>query len=158
MSKENVLQRYLPTRYTMHVVAEGRVRKPVLDGPDTAAKMFCTYLEREVQEHFVVMCMDSRNRAVGIATVHIGTLNMSPVGLRDLFRYAIAMNAASIIVAHNHPSGDPTPSPEDVAVTRSIVKAGKLLDIPCQDHIITGEDGQFVSLYRKGLMPSADEL
>lgn len=149
-----VLKTYLPKRYELRIVAEGRNRKPEVSSPDRAASIFEAFLEGKTQEHFVVLCLDSRGKAVGISTVHIGTLNMSPVGLRELFRIALTLNAASIMVAHNHPSGDPSPSPEDIEVTRKIVEAGNLLGIPCQDHIIIGEGGRFVSLYRKGYMPS----
>jgi DNA repair protein RadC len=77
-------------------------------------------------------------------------LNSSHMRVCELFRYAIRINAAAIIVVHNHPSGDPTPSPDDVVVTRAIVQAGKLLDIDVLDHLIIGK-GQFISLKERGL-------
>jgi DNA repair protein RadC len=83
------------------------------------------------QEHFKVLLLDTRNRVLAAVTVYIGSLNSSLIRIGEIFREAIRQNAAAIIVAHNHPSGDPAPSPEDVAVTRNIISAGKLLDIEC---------------------------
>jgi DNA repair protein RadC len=83
-------------------------------------------------------------------TVYKGSLNLSLVRVGELFRTAIQKNAASIILAHNHPSGDPTPSPEDVALTRSVIQAGKLLDIEVLDHLVIG-NARFVSMKEKSL-------
>jgi DNA repair protein RadC len=102
------------------------------------------------QEHLRVILLDTRNRIITIDTVYKGSLNSSMVRVGELFRRAIRRNAAAIIVAHNHPSGDPTPSPEDVAVTRQVVQAGQMLDIEVLDHIIIGR-GRFVSLKERGL-------
>jgi DNA repair protein RadC len=82
--------------------------------------------------------------------VYIGNLNTSVIRVGELFRYALRDNCAALIVAHNHPSGDPTPSPEDVRVTERIVQAGELLDIDVLDHIIIGQQ-RFVSLKERGL-------
>jgi DNA repair protein RadC len=80
----------------------------------------------------------------------VGSLNTSVIRVGELFRHAIKENAAAMIVAHNHPSGDPSPSPEDVQVTRQIASAGKLLDIDLLDHLIIGH-GRYVSLKERGL-------
>ncbi|MBX3119160.1 MAG: DNA repair protein RadC [Fimbriimonadaceae bacterium] len=109
------------------------------------------YLEREKKEHFVVVMLDSQNIVLRTATVHIGTLTMSVVGPREVFREAIREGASSIIVAHNHPSGDPTPSPEDIAITKELVEIGARLDIPVHDHIIIGYRDHR-SLRKVGLM------
>ena len=85
------------------------------------------------------------------AVISFGSLNASIVHPRELFREAINCRAAAVILAHNHPSGDPTPSPEDVALTRKLVEAGSLLDIPVLDHLILG-DGKFISLKEKGIL------
>lgn len=103
------------------------------------------------QEHFVVVFLDSKAQITAEKVVHIGTLNMSVVGAREVFREAVRHNAASVIVAHNHPSGDPEPSPEDVKVTQSLKKAGELLDIPLLDHLVIGHE-RYVSLHERGLM------
>ncbi|MCA9928273.1 MAG: hypothetical protein KC419_07350, partial [Anaerolineales bacterium] len=94
--------------------------------------------------------LDTRNRVLHTPTIYIGSLNTSVVRVGELFRAAIKENAAALIVAHNHPSGDPSPSPEDVRVTRNIVKAGKLLDIEVLDHVVIGHH-RFVSLKERGL-------
>jgi DNA repair protein RadC len=102
------------------------------------------------QEHLRVILLDTRNRVLEIVEVYQGSLNSSPVRVGELFKAAVRRNAAAIIVVHNHPSGDPTPSPDDVAVTRAIVQAGKLLDIDVLDHLVIG-GGQCVSLKERGL-------
>lgn len=108
-------------------------------------------LAHATREHFVVLFCDSQLQVRGRKTIHIGTLTASMVGPREVFREAIREAASTIIVAHNHPSGDPTPSPEDIDVTRKLVKVGEMLDIPVVDHIIVG-DGTYISLKRKRLM------
>jgi DNA repair protein RadC len=105
----------------------------------------------EKQEHFCAACLDSKNNVVSTVTVHIGTVNMSVVGPREVFREAVRENAAALVVAHNHPSGDPSPSPEDIAVTRKLVEVGKILDIPLLDHVIVGDE-RFYSMRDKGLL------
>jgi DNA repair protein RadC len=88
---------------------------------------------------------------VSTVTVHIGTVNMSVVGPREVFREAVRENAAALVVAHNHPSGDPSPSPEDIAVTRKLVEVGEILDIPLLDHVIVGDE-HYYSMREKGLL------
>ena len=97
-----------------------------------------------------VMLLDTRNRVMGIRAIYKGNLNTSIVRVGELFRPAIEAPAAAIIVAHNHPSADPSPSPEDVHVTRQIAEAGKLLDIDVLDHLIVAGAGQYVSLKERG--------
>ncbi len=96
------------------------------------------------------MLLDTRNRVLDIVPVYRGSVNSSQVRIGELFKAAIRRNAASIVVIHNHPSGDPTPSPDDVAITRGIVQSGKLLDVDVLDHIVIGR-GKFVSLKERGL-------
>jgi DNA repair protein RadC len=88
---------------------------------------------------------------VGIATVYQGSVNTTVVRVSELFREAVRQNCVAVIVAHNHPSSDPTPSPEDVAVTREIVQAGKILDIDVMDHLVIGGPQKYVSLKERGL-------
>jgi DNA repair protein RadC len=97
----------------------------------------------------VLLC-DTRNRLIRVVEVYKGSLNAASVRIGEVFRDAVRANAASLVVVHNHPSGDPTPSPEDVALTRAMVEAGKLLDVEVLDHLIVGQ-GQFVSLKARGL-------
>ena len=103
------------------------------------------------QEHLRVMLLNTKNQVLGISQVYIGNVNTSVVRAAEVFRPAIRQNCPSIIVVHNHPSGDPTPSPEDVAVTQQLVEAGKLLDIEMLDHIVIGSGNRFVSLKERGL-------
>lgn len=102
------------------------------------------------QEHMRAVLLDTKNNVLRVATVYTGSLNTAVVRIGEVFREAIRANCASIIVAHNHPSGDPTPSPEDVRVTEMLVEAGKLLDIAVLDHIVIGRN-RFVSLKERGL-------
>jgi DNA repair protein RadC len=102
------------------------------------------------QEQLRVILLDTRNRVLGIETVYQGSLNSSQVRVGELFKAAVRRNAAALIVVHNHPSGDPTPSPDDVAITRAIVQAGKLLDVEVLDHLVIG-GGRHLSLKERGL-------
>lgn len=109
------------------------------------------HLRMEKREHFVCILLDSKNGVMRQVSFHIGTLTASLVGPREVFREAIRDGASAIIVAHNHPSGDPSPSPEDIDVTRKLVQVGKMLDIPVLDHVIIGER-RHVSLQEKGFI------
>ncbi len=99
-----------------------------------------------------MLLLDTRNRVIrDPLEIYHGSLNTSMIRIGELFREAIKWNAAAIILAHSHPSGDPSPSPEDVAVTRLTVEAGKLLDIPLHDHLVLGSGDRYVSLKERGL-------
>ncbi len=102
------------------------------------------------QEHLRVLLLDRRNKVLEVVEVYRGSVNSSQVRVGEVFKEAIRKNASGIIVVHNHPSGDPTPSPDDVAVTRAIVQAGKLLDVDVLDHLVIGQ-GRWVSLKERGL-------
>jgi DNA repair protein RadC len=106
------------------------------------------YLQKE---HFVVLFLNTKNHVVAQETLSMGSLNASIVHPREVFRAAIKRSSASIICVHNHPSGDPTPSPEDIAMTSRLVEAGQIIGIEVLDHIILG-DQNFVSLKEKGFM------
>jgi DNA repair protein RadC len=123
---------------------------PTIHSPGDAAELVRYAMTALEQEVLKVLLLDTRNHVLRIQEVYQGSLNMSLVRVGEVFKQAIRQNAASIIVVHNHPSGDPTPSPEDVALTRAIVQAGKLLDIDVLDHLVIG-GGKFVSLKEKGL-------
>ena len=102
------------------------------------------------QEELRTIILDTRHQVLKIHTVYKGSLNTTLVRVGEVFREAIRLSAAAIIVAHNHPSGDPTPSPEDVQMTREIVKAGRLLDIAVLDHLIIGQQ-RWISLKERGM-------
>jgi len=121
-----------------------------ITSPADAANLLMGEMSVLEQETMRVILLDTRCRVVSIQTVYQGSLNTTHVRVAELFREAIRANCATIIVAHNHPSGDPSPSPEDVAMTREIVSAGKLLGIEVLDHLVIGQ-GRFASLKERGL-------
>ena len=122
-------------------------------GPEDAVHAINTILNlnNEAQEVLVTLMLNTKNSIVGIQEITRGSLSASIVHPREVYKAAILHNAASIILAHNHPSGSPSPSREDIAVTERILKAGKILDIPLLDHVIIG-DPRFVSLKEKGII------
>lgn len=120
-------------------------------GPEDAARYAIPRLRHEQREHFVAMLLDRRNHILAMRDVSIGSQSASVVHPREVFRLAIQHSAASLIVLHNHPSGDPTPSQEDVAVTQRLVDAGRIMDIPVLDHIVLGGD-KFISLKEEGMV------
>lgn len=122
---------------------------PSLNTPEAAAAVVQDMALLE-QEHLRVLLLDRRNRVITIREVYQGSLNTATLRVGELFREAIRHNCAAIVVAHNHPSGDPTPSPEDIAATQRMVEAGKLLGIEVLDHLVIGR-GAWVSLRRGGL-------
>lgn len=122
----------------------------VIHSPKDAADLVMYEMAGLVQENLWVILTDTRNRVIGIERLYQGSLNASTVRVGELFRAAIIRNAASILVVHNHPSGDPTPSPEDIGLTRAVVQSGRLLDIQVLDHLVIGR-GRYVSLKERGL-------
>ena len=123
---------------------------PRITCPTDAVALLAPAMAALEQEEMWVMLLDTRNRVLGTRSLYKGSLNTSVVRIGEIFRPAIEAPAAAIIVAHNHPSADPSPSPEDVHVTRQIVQAGKLLDIDVLDHLIIA-GGRYVSLKERGL-------
>ena len=119
--------------------------RPTLRSPDRVARLLAPELRGEERECFFALLLDSKHRLKRRVLVSIGTLSASLVHPREVFREAIRSAAAALVVAHNHPSGDPEPSAEDIEVTRRLHEAGKLLGIPLLDHVVVG-DGRFVSL------------
>ncbi len=124
--------------------------RPAISGPEDAAALVRYEMSALEQEQVRVLLLDTRNRLLAIRLVYQGSLNSAGVRVGELFKAAIRQNAAALILVHNHPSGDPTPSAEDVALTRQAVQAGKLLDVEVLDHLIIGQ-GRFVSLKERGL-------
>ena len=118
--------------------------------PADVANLLMTEMGALEQEHMRLVLLDSKNYVIDTPTIYVGSLNTSIVRIGELFREAIRQNAAAVIVVHNHPSGDPTPSPEDVAVTELITQAGTLLDIDVLDHLVIGQQ-RYVSLKERGL-------
>ncbi|MEA3439082.1 MAG: DNA repair protein RadC [Chloroflexota bacterium] len=129
---------------------ESPEERPAIQNPKDAAGMVLYEMSALEQEELRVFLLDTRNRVNTIKLVYKGSLNTSQVRVAEIFMDAVRSNAAAIIVVHNHPSGDPSPSPDDIAITRAIVQAGQLLDIQVLDHLIIG-GGNFVSLKERGL-------
>ena len=119
--------------------------------PQDAYDLFKSFLEDKDREHFIVVSLDTKNQPVSINICHIGSLNASIVSPREVMKSAILSSAASIMVAHNHPSGETTESREDVEVTKRLAEAGKLMGIELLHHIIIG-DGKYNSLKEKGVI------
>lgn len=140
----------LGRRLTLEVPEE----RPAIHSPADAAALVQFEMSALEQEHLRVMLLNTRNRVLEIVEIYRGSLNASQVRVGEIFRDAVRCNAAALIVVHNHPSGDPAPSPDDLAVTRAIIEAGKLLDIAVLDHLIIGR-GSWVSLKERGLGFSA---
>lgn len=132
------------------LLIEAPDERPQIRSPADAANLVMSEMGLLEQEHLRTMLLDTKNRVLATPTIYQGSLNTSLIRVGELFREAIRANCASLIVMHNHPSGDPTPSPEDVAVTKQIVEAGRLLDVEVLDHLIIGRQ-RFVSLKERGL-------
>ncbi len=124
--------------------------RPAIHSPADAAALVQYEMSALEQEELRVIVLDTRNRVLGLETVYRGSVNSSQVRVGELFKAAIRRNATAVIIVHNHPSGDPTPSPDDVAVTRAILQAGKLLEVDVLDHLVIGS-GRYVSLKERGL-------
>lgn len=122
-----------------------------ITSPFTAAEVLRAYLADADREHCVALLLDTRHQVIGIHPVSMGTVNASLVHPREVFKAAILIGASAIILGHNHPSGDPDPSPDDRALTTRMREAGTLLGIPVLDHVVLGNAQRFVSLAQSGL-------
>lgn len=124
--------------------------RPQVKSPADVANLLMLEMGFLDQEHLRVVLLDTKNRVLGMPTIYVGSLNTSVLRVGELFREAVKVNCAAVIVVHNHPSGDPTPSPEDVRITQQVVEAGKLLDVEVLDHLVIGQQ-RYVSLKERGL-------
>lgn len=124
--------------------------EPVADPAAVARRLLPRYSHR-VQETFGGIFLDARNRIVSEREIFVGTLNAADVSPRDVFRHALQDHAASVIVFHNHPSGDPSPSPQDIAFTKRLAEVGRALGVEVLDHIVVGANA-FVSLKSRHLL------
>lgn len=121
-----------------------------IHSPEEAAKFATGEIGDEDREVLLLMVLNTKNEVVACHRCHVGSLNASIVHPREVFKTAILNNAASIIVAHQHPSGDVSPSREDIAITQRLVECGQMLGIEVLDHAIVSKDGRFTSLKEKG--------
>ncbi|WP_082685507.1 RadC family protein [Ferroacidibacillus organovorans] len=128
-----------------------------IGSPKDAADYVMDKLRFLKKEHFFTIHLDTKHQIIGEETVSVGSLNASIVHPREIFKTPLRRSAAAIICAHNHPSGDPTPSPEDISVTQRLVRAGSILGIEVLDHIVIG-DKRYISLRERGFMDAAIEM
>lgn len=126
--------------------------RPVVSTPEDVVAVCGSRLRGQDREHFLTLALNTKNRLLKVIEVSVGSLNASIVHPRELFKSAVTLSAASVIVVHNHPSGDPAPSGADIQLTRRIVKAGDVLGIEVLDHVIVGSGGEHTSLRDLGLM------
>lgn len=123
----------------------------IIRGPEDVAKFAMPRFRFERREHFAVLLLNTKNHILGMPDISVGSLSASIVHPREVFRAAVDYAAAAMILCHNHPSGDPSPSKEDIMVTKRMLKAGNIMDIPVLDHVIIGKN-RFFSLKEEGLM------
>jgi DNA repair protein RadC len=128
----------------------GADERPQIKSPADVASLLMVEMSHLDQEHLRTVLLDTKNRVQQISTIYVGSVNTAVLRVGEVFRDAVRKNSTAMIVVHNHPSGDPTPSPEDILVTRQIVEAGKLLDIDILDHLVIGR-GRYVSMRERGL-------
>lgn len=137
--------------YEVSMKRVGRVcETPNVGAPTDALPVITSLIANKAQEHFILVALDARNNVAGAHVVSIGSLSASIVHPREVFGPAIELRAASIIIAHNHPSGDVTPSREDIELTKRLVQAGEIMGIEVLDHIIIGNE--YMSLRERGMM------
>ncbi len=150
MAKAAQLKAALELGRRLAVALESQGVRPRIETPEDAAALLIYEMSALEQEVLRVLLLDTRHHLIGQADVVRGSVNSAQVRVAEVFRAAVRQNAAAVLLAHNHPSGDPTPSPEDVALTQQVIQAGRLLDIEVLDHLVVGR-GRFVSLRRHGL-------
>ncbi|MCA1072494.1 DNA repair protein RadC [Clostridium bowmanii] len=143
---------------SIKMVREGSILYDVrkISSPSEGAELGRRFLEDLDREQLIVCCLDTKNQPLSISTISIGSLNASIVHPRETYKVAILSNAASIILFHNHPSGDTNPSSEDISITKRLKEAGEIIGISLIDHIIIiiiiGSDGKYCSLKEKGIL------
>jgi DNA repair protein RadC len=139
-----------------YVYARRKVAEPIgtVHSPADVAALLCEWVRPTAAENerFVLAVLDTQHAIIGVEELYRGNLAGSSVRVCEVFRMAVRMNGAAIVVAHNHPSGDPLPSPDDIAVSRELVAAGHLLNITLLDHVVLGTDGRSASMRALGYL------
>jgi DNA repair protein RadC len=133
-------------------VLPASAQRPFVSRPEDVVRLCGPQLRGCDREHFWALALNTKNQLIRIIEVSVGSLNASIVHPRELFKEAVKVSAASVVVVHNHPSGDPTPSGADIQLTRRLVKAGDVLGIEVLDHVVVGDGGEHASLRDLGLM------
>jgi DNA repair protein RadC len=155
MPTPNPTRPYTIPGFRIALVREPGVKlaeRPLVRDAHTAAPLLAQYIGEVDREVFVVAMLTVRHRVLGLHTVSVGCLTSSLVHAREVFKPAILSGSAALLLGHNHPSGDPEPSAEDLALTRRLAAAGTLLGIEVLDHLVIGEAGRFVSLRERGIL------
>ena len=146
--------KFIP-RFDIRLVRDGRVatlEPTIIRHPSDTLPILEAELSELGYERFVALALNTKNHLTAVLPVSSGSLNASIVHPRELFQRAILANSAALIVAHNHPSGDPQPSQADIAMTRKVVEAARVFDIPVHDHLVVGREGT-ASFRQMGLLP-----
>jgi len=133
------------------IAAAGPEMRPAIGSPEDASALVMEEMRRLDREVFRILCLNTKNRVIANELISQGSLNASLVHPREVFKTAIRHSSAAILLVHNHPSGDPAPSQEDLGVTRRLLDAARIMDIEILDHIIIG-DGRYISLKEQGFM------
>lgn len=134
--------------WSRHRVAECPA---IIRSPQDTVPVLARLLDGRETEALAVLILNAKNGVIGAEIVYTGNVSASLVRVGELFRTAVRLNASGIVLGHNHPSGDPTPSPDDLHLTAESIAAGRLLDIDVLDHVIVGEDGAYTSLRDRGV-------
>jgi len=129
----------------------GYGQREQMGGPEDLFNFLCIYYQDKDREEFLSVMLDTANTVIGVAQISVGSLSSSIVEAKQVFKPAIVANAGSVILAHNHPSGNPEPSKEDINITRQLVEAGDQLDLPVNDHLIIAEY-DWTSLAERGVI------
>lgn len=139
---------------SIKIVREGSILYNVrkISSPSDAVELGRRFLEECDREQLIVCCLDTKNQPLSVNVASVGSLNSSIVHPREVFKVAVLSNSASIIIFHNHPSGDVVPSTEDINITHRLKEAGKIIGIELIDHIIIGSEGKYCSLKEKGIL------
>ena len=141
-------------RFTVKLIRDGRVAietSPVIRSPEDTLPILRAEMDDLPQEAFIILCLTTKNAVIGVFPVSLGCINAAVIRPAEVFARAILANSSSIILSHQHPSGCPEPSPEDIALTKTLVSAGNLLGISVLDHLILGSN-RFVSFKERGLL------
>lgn len=145
------------SRYRVQLVRESAIAYQIesrqIKKPSDASDLICTVIDVESLhvENFGLITLDTKNKVIGLHVLHVGTLSTAAVHPRNIFQAALLNNAASFIMFHNHPSGDPSPSPEDINFTKRIMEIGELMGIDALDHVIVCADNRYVSIKEFGI-------
>ena len=150
LAKASQIKAALELANRLETSAEPDKNLPVVKTPDEVVNLIKGRLKDKKKEHFLAILLDTRSQLIKVAPISVGSLDSSIVHPREVFKEALSASAASVIFVHNHPSGDPAPSADDIKLTKRLVQAGEIMGIEVLDHVIIGNK-RFLSLKREGL-------